>query len=61
MSDARIVLTIDYEPNLDHYPEHITTKREAMEFDVAQMRAGEVGDLELVDYAESVDWRVEDH
>jgi hypothetical protein len=39
-TDARIVLTIDYEPNLEHYPPHIKTKAEAMWFDVRQVLNG---------------------
>ncbi|ASR75944.1 hypothetical protein J4U02_gp096 [Mycobacterium phage Aziz] len=60
MSDARIVLTIDYEPNLDHYPDHITTKRDAMEFDVQQVLDGNVSDEDLFSAADCLDWEVVD-
>lgn len=60
MRDARILITVDYEPNLDHYPSDITTKREAMEYDVARMLDGNIDDLELLSYADCLDWEVVD-
>jgi hypothetical protein len=38
---AKIVLTYEYEPNLDHYPAGTDTAADAMRHDVQQVQNGE--------------------
>lgn len=60
MSDSRIVMTIDYEPHLGHYPQRITSKREAMEFDVSMVVNGQAEPETIVGAADDIVWSVED-
>ncbi|AEJ93470.1 hypothetical protein FGG33_gp50 [Mycobacterium phage Benedict] len=46
--DPRIQIHLDYTPNLDHYPEHVTSKLEAFQFDAEMYREGLVCLEELI-------------
>lgn len=37
----KVVITYEYEPNLDHYPAGTETAADAMRMDVEQVQAGE--------------------
>lgn len=43
----KIVIEIDYEPNMDSYPPEVKTKEQAALFDVKQINDGEA-DLEML-------------
>lgn len=60
MSDCRIIIELDYEPTLDDtsYPIDITTKFEAMEFDMNAWEDGVLGLADLVEFADEVDVKV---
>ncbi|MEN4465417.1 hypothetical protein ABFV47_14290 [Mycolicibacterium fortuitum] len=38
----KVVITYEYEPNLDHYPVGTETAADALRWDVEQVQAGEV-------------------
>ncbi|AEJ93997.1 hypothetical protein SEA_YEET_79 [Mycobacterium phage Yeet] len=36
----KIIVEIDYDPNLSYYPDEVTTKLEALQFEVAALEEG---------------------
>ena len=61
MTDSRIIIEIDYEPNLkgEDYPPEVLDKVDAMEYDVELYRRGHLDDMDLIQFADSVEIRVE--
>ncbi|AGS82380.1 hypothetical protein SEA_EJIMIX_85 [Mycobacterium phage Ejimix] len=54
----KIIVEIDYDPNLSYYPDEVTTKLEALQFEVAALEEGttdigmfipHMGDIYVVD------------
>lgn len=58
MSDARIVLTIDYEPILKDYPSGTETKADAMRQDVEAAVDGTFSAFDLIDFADDICYEV---
>lgn len=46
---AKVVITYEYAPNLDHYPEGTDTAADAMRWDVEQAKSGEATWDEFLD------------
>lgn len=57
---ARIRLTIDYSPRLGDYPDDVTTKKEAMEFDLNQVYAGSINPADLLEFADDISYEILD-
>lgn len=56
--DARIVLTLDYEPTLDCYPDHVKTKADAFRFDIQSVLDRHMSVDDLLEFADCIDYEV---
>ena len=61
MTDSRVIIEIDYEPNLkgEDYPSEVLDKVDAMQYDVAQYQRGHLDEIDLIQFADSIEIRVE--
>jgi len=50
----RIQLTIDYEPVLEHYPDFVKSKAQAMAYDIESVLYGEMSVDDLISFSDDV-------
>ena len=52
--DPRVQIHVNWGPNLEYYPNGVTSKKEAMEFDVQSLHNGALGLADLLEFADDV-------